>query len=467
MSKKKSEFPVKNVMCIGAGYVGGPSMAVLADRCPGVRVVVVDLDAAKIRAWNSSRLPLFEPGLDEVVKRTRGRNLFFSTDVPGEIAKAEMIFVCVNTPTKEFGYGAGYAADMQYVEKTARTILQYSRSNKIVVEKSTVPVHTAEALERILCSGDTDGIRFDVLSNPEFLAEGTATIDLEKPDRVLIGSRRTPSGRKASRVLASLYSSWIPRARLLETNVWSSELSKLAANAFLAQRISSINSISAICEKTGANVEEVSWAIGKDSRVGPKFLRAGVGFGGSCFRKDILNLVYLCRGYGLDEVADYWESVVHLNEYQKQRFVQNIVEKMFHSVTGKKIAVLGFAFKPDTGDTRDAPAIYVCRKLLEERAQLSITDPKALANAKKALQGVDSGVSYEKNVYQAVKGAHAMVLLTEWAEFLDLDFNRIFNLMEKPAFVFDGRNILDPGMLADIGFHVFPIGRRERSDFTT
>jgi UDPglucose 6-dehydrogenase len=460
---RKKQLPAKSILCIGAGYVGGPSMAVLADRCRDRKVTVVDIDAAKIRAWKGSRLPIFEPGLDKIVNRTRGKNLFFSTNLPAEIEEADMIFVCVNTPTKGFGYGAGYASDMQYVEKTARMILRHSQSDKIVVEKSTVPVRTAEALERILCSGDRGGVQFEVLSNPEFMAEGTAVRDLEEPDRVLIGSRETPSGRKARRALADIYARWVAPDRILETNIWSSELSKLAANAFLAQRISSINSISALCERTGASIEEVSRAIGMDRRIGEKFLRAGIGFGGSCFQKDILSLVYLCRSYGLHEVADYWESVVRLNEYQKQRFVQNIIEKMFHTVTDKRIAVLGFAFKPDTGDTREAPAIYVCKRLLEEGARLSIVDPEALENARRDLEGIDQSVTYERDVYRAAKGAHALAVLTEWRQFVDLDYEKIFQEMEKPAFVFDGRNLLDPDALARIGFHVSPVGKRERS----
>jgi UDPglucose 6-dehydrogenase len=376
-----------------------------------------------------------------------------------------MIFVCVNTPTKAFGYGAGYASDMQYVEKTARMILQHARAETIVVEKSTVPVRTAQAIERILCSGAMGGKPIEVLSNPEFLAEGTAIRDLEEPDRVLIGSRETRYGRRARRVLADLYAHWVDRERILETNTWSSELSKLTANAFLAQRISSINSISALCEKTGANVEEVSRAIGMDSRIGQQFLRAGVGFGGSCFQKDILSLVYLCRSYDLKEVAGYWESVVRLNDYQKRRFVHSIIEKMFHTVTDKKIAVLGFAFKPDTGDTREAPAVYICKRLLEEGARLSIVDPKALENARKDLEGIDQDVTYELDAYKAAKGAHALLVLTEWKVFQDLDFDRIYKGMEKPAFVFDGRNLLDPDRLARIGFHVVPVGKAERGAF--
>lgn len=461
---KSTESP-RNILCIGAGYVGGPTMAVLADRCPDVKVTVADIDSTKIRAWNSSSLPIYEPGLEEIVFRTRGRNLFFSVDVPRCIQEADMIFVCVNTPTKQFGYGAGFAADLQFIEQIARTILHHAASDKIVIEKSTVPVRTAKAIERILCSNASPGIHFEVLSNPEFLAEGTAVRDLEDPDRVLIGSRESETGRTARRMLAEIYARWIPRERILETNVWSSELSKLTANAFLAQRISSINSLSALCEKTGANVEEVSRAIGMDSRIGAKFLRAGIGFGGSCFRKDILNLVYLCRSYGLHEVADYWESVVRLNDYQKRRFVESIIENMFHTVTGKKITILGFAFKPDTGDTRDAPAIYICKKLLEERARLSVVDPQALENARRDLRGIDDDVVYEEDAYKAVEGAHAIVLITEWKKFLDLDFERIYSLMEKPAFLFDGRNLLDAEKLARIGFHVFPVGKFKLSSF--
>jgi len=448
----------KDVLCIGAGYVGGPTMAVIADKCPMYKVTVVDIDKGRIEAWNSDHLPIYEPGLDEVVARARGRNLFFSTDIPGGIRKADIIFVSVNTPTKTFGEGAGRAADLQYWEKTARQILENSSSDKVIVEKSTLPVRTAAAMARILhCT--PDGPAFEVVSNPEFLAEGTAVRDLENPDRVLIGSRETPEGIQARKAIVEIYANWVPRERIIESNVWSSELSKLTANAFLAQRISSINSISALCEKTEAVVDEVAYAIGMDSRIGPNFLKASVGFGGSCFKKDILNLVYICENYGLGEVARYWESVVRINDWQEKRFVRNMLTNMFNTVAGKRIAVFGFAFKANTGDTRESPAIRVVKGLLEERAEVVITDPKALGNARKDLQGVDGDITFEEDPYRAVEGAHAIAVLTEWDLYKGLDYSRIHKSMMSPAFIFDGRNILDHQRLHDMGFNVFGIGK--------
>jgi UDPglucose 6-dehydrogenase len=432
-------------------------MAVIADKCPDYQVTVVDVNQKRIDAWNSDRLPIYEPGLDEVVKRTRNKNLFFSTDIENAVKEAGIIFVSVNTPTKTFGEGAGMAADLQYWEKTARSIIEYADDDKIVVEKSTLPVRTAEAMHKILES-NTKGIHFEVVSNPEFMAEGTAVEDLRNPDRVLIGAMRTETGREALRRVVDIYLNWVPEERIKTTNVWSSELSKLVANAMLAQRISSINSISALCEKTDADIGEVSAAVGMDSRVGAKFLRAGVGFGGSCFKKDILNLVYLCRHYGLPEVADYWEGVVKINEFQERRFVGRVLSSMFNTVSGKKIAVFGFAFKADTGDTREAPAIYISKMLLEERAVLSIYDPEALENARKDLDGVDGEVSFVDDPYLCAKGAHAILVLTEWERFKNFDYRRLFESMEKPAFIFDGRNILDHGKLYDMGFNVYPLG---------
>ncbi len=341
----------KKILCIGAGYVGGPTMAMIAAKCPQYKITVVDINAARIAAWQTDELPIYEPGLLDVVKKARGRNLFFSTDVDAGIYEADIIFVSVNTPTKTFGIGAGKAADLQYWELTARNILKVSDKSKIIVEKSTLPVRTAEAMSRILNSNEKN-IHFEVLSNPEFLAEGTAIRDLEAPDRVLIGSRETPLGLKARAELVEVYSNWVPKERVITSNVWSAELSKLVANAFLAQRISSINSISALCEKTEADVSEISKAIGTDSRIGAKFLNSSVGFGGSCFKKDILNLVYIAESYGLPEVAAYWESVVHINDWQQTRFVRRMISTMFNTVSGKRIAVFGFAFKKDTGDTR-------------------------------------------------------------------------------------------------------------------
>ena len=454
----------KTILCIGAGYVGGPTMAMLALKNPDYKVIVVDINSERIKAWNSENLPIYEPGLLEIVHKVRDKNLFFSTDIDNSIIEAHIIFVSVNTPTKTFGHGAGYASDLQYWEKTARQILKLSDSSKIIVEKSTLPVKTAQAMERILNSNEK-GIIFDVLSNPEFLAEGTAIKDLENPDRVLVGSSETESGLRARDKIVQLYSSWIDNERILTSNVWSTELSKLTANAFLAQRISSINSISALCEETGANIHEVAHAVGTDSRIGQKFLDASVGFGGSCFKKDIFNLVYLCRHYGLDEVADYWESVVKMNEYQVERFVLKMLKSMFNTVTGKKIALFGFAFKANTGDTRESPAIYVTKKLLNEMANVAISDPKALENAKNELKEFKENVEYCSDPYVAAKNAHAIAVLTEWECYKTLDYKKIFASMEKPAFIFDGRNTLPHKELFEMGFNVIPLGMPELNHF--
>jgi UDPglucose 6-dehydrogenase len=454
----------KNILCIGAGYVGGPSMAMIAYKCPDCRVTVVDINPARIDAWNSAELPVYEPGLDEIIKKTRGKNLFFAKDIENQIKENDIIFVSVNTPTKTFGTGAGMAADLQFWEKTARQILEHSQSPKIVIEKSTLPVKTALAMERILASAKGK-ITFEVLSNPEFMAEGTAMSDLEKPDRVLIGSRQTESGLKARAELVDIYARWVPAEKIITSNIWSSELSKLVANAFLAQRVSSINSISALCEKTDADISEVARAVGMDSRVGGKFLKAGIGFGGSCFKKDILNLVYLCSHYGLQEVADYWESVVKINEYQQNRFIANILSSMFNTLAGKKICILGFSFKADTGDTRESPAIYITRKLLAEHAQVVISDPKALKNAAIDLAQDQGKISYVEDPYSAAYGCHALAILTDWELYRKLDFQKIYTSMVKPAFIFDGRNIIDHKKCFDIGFNVYPIGKPALSRF--
>ncbi|MFO0940197.1 MAG: nucleotide sugar dehydrogenase [Pirellulales bacterium] len=459
------------ICCIGAGYVGGPTMAMIAKQCPDIDVSVVDLNRPRIDAWNSSDLPVYEPGLQEIVESARDRNLHFTCEVNEAIAAADIIFIAVGTPTKTFGIGAGRAANLEFVEKCARQIAQVSHGHKIVVEKSTLPVRTAEAVKRILSTAK-NGASFDVLSNPEFLAEGTAIEDLLNPDRVLIGGESAEAIEK----LASVYARWVPRDRILTTNLWSSELSKLTANAFLAQRVSSINAISALCEATGADVNEVAKAIGTDSRIGPKFLKASVGFGGSCFQKDILNLVYLCEHFGLKEVADYWEQVVILNDYQKRRFATNIVKTMFNTVSDKQIAVWGWAFKKDTNDTRESAAIYVCRDLLLERARLHIYDPRVkrdqiVADLKYAMADFNGHLSatdeklIERNVvtgrdaYEVASGAHAIAVMTEWDEFTKLDFGRVYQSMPKPAFVFDGRNILDLKQLKQIGFEVHCVGK--------
>jgi len=449
---------MNRILCIGAGYVGGPTMAMIAAKCPAYKVTVADINPERIRAWESEDLPIYEPGLDEIVKACRGRNLFFSADPDAHIEDADLIFVSVNTPTKTFGQGAGMAADLQYWEKTARQILANAKSDKIVVEKSTLPVRTAAALARILHSGDSP-VHFEVLSNPEFLSEGTAVRDLEQPDRVLIGGADTESGRRAAAELVRLYEHWVPRERILTASVWSSELSKLAANAFLAQRVSSVNSLSALCEATEADIGEVARAVGMDGRIGPRFLNASVGFGGSCFKKDILNLVYLCETYGLPEAAEYWRQVVRINEYQQDRFVANMVSSMFNTLAGKRIAVFGFAFKAQTGDTRESAAIRVCRHLVAEHAHVVITDPKALENAQNDLADLTARVGFVHDPYEAARGAHAVALLTDWPAYADLDYARIYASMMKPAFVFDGRNLLDPRPLFELGFNVYGIGK--------
>jgi len=460
------EYPEHvKICCLGAGYVGGPTMAVMALKCPDIKVTVTDLNERRIAAWNSSNLPIYEPGLQEVVEEARGRNLFFSTDIDAAIRECTIIFVSVATPTKTSGIGAGEAADLTYWELAARRIAHVCNttgdgSPKIIVEKSTVPVKTADAMASVMAAS-CKGTDFQVLSNPEFLAEGTAIDDLFKPDRVLVGGPVTPQGNAAVNYLANVYRRWVPTKQVLTTNLWSAELSKLTANAFLAQRISSINSISALCEVTGADVSEVAYAIGVDSRIGPKFLKSSVGFGGSCFQKDILNLVYLCRSFGLPEVAEYWNQVIVMNDWQKKRFAQNMVSSMFNTVSGKKIGILGFAFKKDTGDTRETPAIDVCKLLLAEKALLSIHDPKVSREQIYSDLGKDTidKIELEEDPYVTCSGAHAIAILTEWDSFKELDYQRIFDNMSKPAFIFDGRNLLPVDKLKAIGFHVWAVGK--------
>ncbi len=442
-------------------------MAMIARQCEDVEVTVVDLNAARIAAWNSEDLPVFEPGLLETVKTARGRNLFFSTEVDEGIRKSDVVFISVNTPTKTYGLGAGHAADLRYVEACARQIAEVGGGDKIVVEKSTVPVRTAQMVKEILGAA-RNGHSYQVVSNPEFLAEGTAIRDLENPDRVLIGGETTPEGQTAVRTVAGLYGRWVTEEKIITTNLWSSELSKLTANAFLAQRISSINAISALCEATGADVDEVAGAIGSDSRIGPKFLKSSVGFGGSCFQKDILNLSYLCSHFGLPEVAAYWDQVVSMNDYQKGRFVNRITEAMFNTVSGKRIAILGYAFKKDTNDSRESPAIDVCRRLLEENACLRIYDPKVPGSViletlglseDEASVGDEPPVTLCSSPVEACANAHAFALLTEWDAFLELDYQAVFDGMVQPAFAFDGRNLLDLSALEEIGFRAFGIGK--------
>ncbi|WP_312742999.1 nucleotide sugar dehydrogenase [Sphingobacterium multivorum] len=456
---------IEKIACIGAGYVGGPTMSVIAQMNPAIEVTVVDLNQQRIDAWNNkdlSQLPIYEPGLDAVVGEARGRNLFFSTDVETAIDEADMIFISVNTPTKTYGKGKGQAADLKYIELCARQIARVAKGEKIIVEKSTLPVRTAAALKSIL--DDTgNGVNFSILSNPEFLAEGTAVADLHHPDRVLIGGE----DEDAIQSLVQIYAAWVPQERILTTNLWSSELSKLVANAFLAQRVSSINAISELCEVTGANVDEVSRAIGHDSRIGPKFLKASVGFGGSCFQKDILNLVYIARSYNLTAVADYWEQVIILNDHQKSRFAERIIQTMYNTVNGKKIAFLGWAFKKDTNDTRESAAIYVADHLLDEEANLVVYDPKVTAEQiYKDLDYLKTRSTEENrrlvtvvhDPYEALKEAHAATILTEWDEFKGYDWALIKKQMKKPSFVFDGRKLLDSASMKKLSFDYYAIG---------
>lgn len=457
---------VTKICCIGAGYVGGPTMAVIAKKNPNIKVTIVDINQDRIDAWNNpdvSKLPIYEPGLAEIVKETRGRNLFFSTEINKAIDESEMIFISVNTPTKTYGKGKGMAADLKYVELCARNIAEVATTDKIVVEKSTLPVRTAQAIKSILDNTGSN-VKFDILSNPEFLAEGTAIQDLLNPDRVLIGGE----SEDAIESLANIYGSWVSQEQILRTNVWSSELSKLTANAFLAQRISSINAISELCEKTEADVNEVAKAIGMDSRIGPKFLKSSVGFGGSCFQKDILNLVYIARSYNLQAVADYWEQVILLNDHQKRRFADNLISTLYNTVSGKKIGFLGWAFKKDTNDTRESAAIYVADHLLNEQANIAVYDPK-VSNKKmqsdlnylntRSEEENSNLVQATENPYEALKDAHAVAIMTEWDEFKTYDWEKIYTEMKKPAFIFDGRNILDKVEMEKIGFEYSSIGQ--------
>jgi UDPglucose 6-dehydrogenase len=465
MSKK-----IKSICCIGAGYVGGPTMSVIADKCPGIRVDVVDLNQKRINDWNDENLdnlPIYEPGLDLVVGRARNRNLFFSTSINKAIERADMIFISVNTPTKSYGKGKGMASDLKYVELCARQIAKIAKTDKIIVEKSTLPVRTAQTIKTIL-ENTGNGVNFQILSNPEFLAEGTAINDLINPDRILIGGMQTKEGLEAINSLVEIYTNWIPKNRILTTNLWSSELSKLTANAFLAQRVSSINSISELCEVTEANVIEVSKAIGMDNRIGSKFLESSVGFGGSCFQKDILNLVYIAKSYGLENVANYWEQVVIMNDHQKKRFSDKIVETLFNTVSEKKITLLGWAFKKNTNDTRESASIYVAEHLLQENANIHIFDPKVKESQMLSdldyLEPRDCNnhrklIQVHNNPYEAISGAHAVAVLTGWEEFKDYNWKKIYSLMKKPAFIFDGRNILDKEKLEEIGFVFYSIGK--------
>jgi UDPglucose 6-dehydrogenase len=465
---------ISTICCIGAGYIGGPTMAVIAKKCPSLKVIVVDVNEQRIADWNNpdlTKLPVFEPGLAEIISETRGKNLFFSTEITESIKISEMIFISVNTPTKTYGLGKGGASDLKYMELCARQIASTSTGSKIVVEKSTLPVRTAESIKTIL-EAESKGATFKVLSNPEFLAEGTAIKDLLNPDRVLIGGDSDSEGKQAMQMLIDIYNNWVPRDRIITTSIWSSELSKLTANAFLAQRISSVNAMSSLCERTGADIDEVTHAIGMDNRIGQKFLKASVGFGGSCFQKDILNLVYLCRHFGLPDVAEYWEQVLKINDYQKHRFARQIIESLFNTISGKKIAILGWAFKKDTNDSRESAAIYVAYELLQDQAELHIYDLKVSEEQiRKDLDYLNSSLNFQSSPinhnlvivhndpYLAMEKAHAIAILTEWDEFKTYDWLRVYRNMLKPAFIFDGRNILEQNTLVEYGFEFRAIGK--------
>lgn len=460
---------IKRICCIGAGYVGGPTMAVIALKCPQVDVFVVDSNKYKIDSWNSDTIPMFEPNLEDVILTCRNKNLFFRHDIAEQISQADLIFIAVDTPTKKTGIGKGRAADLKNLEYVSRTIAQHSRSNKIVVEKSTVPVKAAETIKSILMANKLDGVHFDVLSNPEFMAEGTAIENLINPDRILVGGDlASSSGRRAIKLLKNLYHNWVDESKVITTNTWSSELSKLAANAFLAQRLSSINAMATICESTGADVDEVAKAIGMDSRIGSSYLRAGMGFGGSCFQKDVLNLVYLSECLNLKEVADYWYRVIEMNDYQRTRAARRIVKCLHNTVDDKQLAIFGFAFKANTGDTRESSAKYVCLQLLEEGAHLSIYDPKVPhdkirfdleSSTKSQSDNLGDYVKIFNNAYDCAENCHAIIICTDWDEFVHYDYSRLYDSMKKPAFIFDGRRILDVPALQKVGFSIESVGR--------
>ena len=459
---------IKSICCIGAGYVGGPTMAVIAHKCPHIKVNVVDINSERIKAWNNkdlSKLPIFEPGLDEIISSCRDINLFFSTNINDNISNADMIFLSVNTPVKSKGVGAGQASDLRFIESSARQIAKFAKGRTIVVEKSTIPVKTAELIKKILQEAEDnknnneESTSFSVLSNPEFLAEGSAINDLINPDRILIGGE----DKNSVDLLENIYKCWVEPKKIIKTNLWSSELSKLVANAFLAQRISSINSISALCETTGADISEVSKAVGMDKRIGEKFLKVGPGFGGSCFKKDISNLIYLCQHYNLLDVAKYWEQILFINNWQQKRISKIIVDKLFGTISEKKISILGFAFKANTNDTRESPSIAVCDDLLEEGAILNIYDPKVEHNKIMNIlnkDGLKHGlINCLSSIKEAVIDSDAIVIMTEWEEFKKIEWNEIYPLMRKPSWIFDTRRILDLNKIDLKKFHIWSVGK--------
>lgn len=461
-----------NICCIGAGFVGGPTMAVIALKCPHIKITVVDINKEKINLWNGDckELPVFEPGLPEIIQTVRDKNLFFSTDVESAINESEIIFLAVNTPTKTEGDGKGYASNLDYIKKSVEQIAKVSKSNKIIIEKSTVPVKTAFMIKEILDSNKNKDVEFEIISNPEFLAEGSAISDLLDPDRVLIGSHDNPRGQQASKKIQDIYLNWVSSEKIITTNIWSSELSKLVANAMLAQRISSINSISSLCEKTGANIEEISKAIGMDSRIGPEFLKVSVGFGGSCFKKDILNLVYISRYYGLDKVADYWEKVIEINQFQTKRFANRIIDELTHD-NKKRVSVLGWSFKKNTNDSRESASIYLTYELLLKGFEVNVYDPmcseeKIYSDLSELFEKNNKihnkylkNIRVYKDLYESINGTDIVALSTEWDEFIDIDWNLVHRSSKGLIKIFDGRNILDTDKLKEIGFKIFSIGK--------
>ncbi len=464
-------IPIKKICCIGAGYVGGPTMSVIADKCPDIQITVIDINTDKIKAWNTSdlsKLPIFEPGLSNIIKRCRGKNLHFSSEIKENIAEADMVFISVNTPTKTKGIGAGEAIDLKWIEASARQISKYATGNTIVVEKSTLPIKTGETIKKILEADNSKNStkiprRFSVLSNPEFLAEGSAIKDLEEPDRILIGGEDNLSINS----LINIYSRWVSRNKIITTNLWSAELSKLIANAFLAQRISSINSITALCEITDSSIKEVSNAVGSDKRIGDLFLKAGPGFGGSCFKKDILNLVYICNYYGLNEVADYWRKVIEINNWQKDRIVKIIVKNLFGNLSEKTLTILGFSFKANTNDTRESPALDICKKLLNEGANIKIYDPK-VSEERISMDFNDDLSQFKRDkweksttIYEACENSDAVIILTEWNEFRVIDWEKVSLIMRKPSWIFDTRNISNLENARNYGINVWSLGEVE------
>ncbi len=456
---------IKNICCIGAGYVGGPTMAVIALKCPEIKINIVDINKNKIDQWNSKnldKLPVFEPGLSEIISEVRDKNLFFRTDVEECIDSADMVFMAVNTPTKTEGEGKGMAADLKYIESCARTIAKASKTDKIIVEKSTLPVRTAEKIIDIL--NENKKVNFQVLSNPEFLAEGTAIKDLFKSDRVLIGGQKSREGENAVNNLSEIYERWIPKNKILKLNIWSSELSKIVSNAMLAQRISSINSISSLCEKTGADIEEVALAVGMDKRIGPDFLKASVGFGGSCFKKDILNLVYMLKYYGLLKESNYWKSIVEINSHQTQRFANKIIESI-NQDTDKIVSIFGWAFKKNTNDSRESASIYLAKILIENHIKVNVYDPMVSKERiiddlnQLGLEANSSVLEVFKSPDQAAESSSGIAFCTEWDEFKTLDFKTIFKLMGNSPWIFDGRNTLNINLLEECGFNVYSIGK--------